>query len=441
MLKILQQAKKDVDEAEVYWLRDDSMTASLANGRLEYVRQGSSSSAALRVIADGRIGAAFGESPEQGELLGDAHAASAFGSAAGHSFAAEQPNRLDFAFDPRIADLEVGGLADACLGIDERIRRLAPDAEPSILCAAGVRSLRIATSEGVDAEERSTRFVIRVVIPFADRGTDIGAYGLALGRSMSIPTEEWVADLVEQRNLGAQPSQPPAGRLPVLLSPQVSNLLTTPLAAGLDGHAIADKTSPLCGKLDERIFSHLLTIREDPACDELFQPRSFDDEGIACQPRALVDAGALIGYITDLRSAHRLDDRSTGNAVRRTMFSENIDDAPVPSLLGAIIEPGETPFRDLMAGIDNGLLVTYIRGLHSGNIAQGIFSVQVDGFHIVGGRIAGYLSKTMISGNIYEDFQAIRGLSLESEPTAQGSLSVSGMAPYVLLDSVQVTVG
>ena len=123
------------------------------------------------------------------------------------------------------------------------------------------------------------------------------------------------------------------------------------------------------------------------------------------------------------------------------MFSENIDDAPVPSLLGAIIEPGETPFRDLMAGIDNGLLVTYIRGLHSGNIAQGIFSVQVDGFHIVGGRIAGYLSKTMISGNIYEDFQAIRGLSLESEPTAQGSLSVSGMAPYVLLDSVQVTVG
>ncbi len=443
MLNVIQcaQSQEDVAQAEVFWRCEDSMSCTFSGGQLESVGLSNRSATALRVVSGSRIGASFGESPEQVGLLEDAKSSAAFGGSAGYRFASEQPTLCVDAFDPAIADLDIGELVEACLDIHRCIHRLAPDADPSLYCASSVHSVRVATTEGVDVEERSTRWVIRVVIPFADRGTDIGAYGLLLGRSRMSPSDRWIAELVEQRNLGGQPSRPRAGRLPVLLFPQVSNLLIAPLNAGLNGHGFADETSPLCGKMETPIFSKRLTILEDPGHASLFQPRSFDDEGIACRPRTILDAGVLTGCLTDLRSAERLQSGSTGNGIRRSRLSAKIDDPPAPNLMAAVIEPGDEAVSDLIAGIDDGLLVTFIRGLHSSNLAQGSFSVQTDGFHILDGKVAGYLTRTMIAGNIYEDFQTIRALSREVEPTAEGFLSFGGSAPYILLDSVNVTVG
>ena len=46
----------------------------------------------------------------------------------------------------------------------------------------------------------------------------------------------------------------------------------------------------------------------------------------------------------------------------------------------------------------------------------------------------------MKSGNLFEDFLNIRGISQEREPTIQAPMAVAGLAPYILLDSVQLTV-
>lgn len=440
MLDVMRRAPRFVDQAEVYWLSETSMTCSLQDGSLEYVRHGHRSATALRVIADGRMGAAFGESPEQSELLENAAAASKLGGEVSYGFCDETPARATHSVDERTAKLTMEDLVDALLRIDRELRTRAPDADANVICSAVSRTLRIATTEGMDACEPSTNHAVRVILPFADHGTDIGAYGLSLGTHWSPPSSERIAEWVERRCWGARPSMPSSGMHPVLLSPQVSNLLLIPLAAGLDGRAVAQGVSPLGGKIGGALLDEKLTIREDATHPRLARPRSFDDEGVACQPRTIVDHGILTGYLTDLHSAAALGISSTGNAVRRTLFSENIDDAPTPSILGAVIEPGEVSYQELIAGIDDGLLVTYIRGLHSGNLVQGDISVQVDGFHIVRGEAVGYLVKTMIAGNIYEIFRDVRALSLEIEATSQGILNVSALAPYILLRSVQVTV-
>jgi len=387
------------------------------------------------------MGAAFGESPEQRELLADATSAAKLGSHVPYGFASETPSLAADAVDPHTAVLSIDNLVGAAHEINQHIRRLAPDADPQVMCAVTTRALRIATSEGMDAEESSTQHVFRIILPFADRGTDIGAYGLALGTNWSPPSRAWLAELVEQRTWGTGPSLPVTGKLPALLSPQVSNLLLIPLIAGISGQTVAQATSPLRDKIGKPLLSSNLTVREDPICPALAHPRSFDDEGIACQPRNLIDRGMLTSYVTDLRSAFQLGQSSTGNAVRRTLFSQNIDDVPMPSVLGAVIEPGDMSYRELIAGMGDGLLVTFVRGLHSGNLVHGDFSVLVDGFRVRNGRIKGYLAKTMISGNIYDVFRHVRALSQETEATAQGALNVSALAPYILLDSVRVTVG
>ena len=113
-----------------------------------------------------------------------------------YRFAAEQPTLRVDAFEPSVAELDIGELVEVCLDIHRRIQRSAPDADPSLHCASSVHSVGVATTEGVDVEERSTRWAIRAIIPFADRGTNIGAYGLLLGRSRMSPSDRWIAELV-----------------------------------------------------------------------------------------------------------------------------------------------------------------------------------------------------------------------------------------------------
>ena len=46
----------------------------------------------------------------------------------------------------------------------------------------------------------------------------------------------------------------------------------------------------------------------------------------------------------------------------------------------------------------------------------------------------------MMSGNLFEDFLSIRGISQEREPTPKTPMAVAGLAPHIMLDSVQLTV-
>lgn len=163
--------------------------------------------------------------------------------------------------------------------------------------------------------------------------------------------------------------------------------------------------------------------------------RPFDDEGIPCCRRAIVDRGVLNGYFLDQRTAAALGETSTGNAVKRELFDGGTETKPSPWPIRLSVSPGRIPYRNMIAEIEEGLLVYFGMGFHSGNYPQGQFAVQAVGFHIVNGSVVGRLDNTMISTNIYEDFKAIRGVSAERGP-AVGFLDV--VAPYVLVDSMQV---
>ena len=74
-------------------------------------------------------------------------------------------------------------------------------------------------------------------------------------------------------------------------------------------------------------------------------------------------------------------------------------------------------------------------GFHSGNYPQGQFAVQGIGFHIKGGRIVGRLERTMVSGNIYQDF-------LDAEPSLErrevDGLGGPILAPYLFVDALDI---
>jgi len=438
---IIQHAGSVADQAELYTRTSRSTQIQFTNGSLSLVAHNDRTEAALRVLVKGKLGAAFGD-PVRGEtLVHDAVSAAAYGQDVPFTFSGAQSIESQ-GEEPQIQrKRSAQELVTFCAGINQRIRSICPDADANLSFGSTIGSKTVQTTAGTDVTDAFSHESLIVEIPFQDRGTDIGAAARLIDHGDLAVSDVWLEDLLEMRTWGSKPSAPSTGRLPTLLTPYASNLLLIALAAGLNGLAIAQGASPLAGKIGESILSPKLTIREDPGLGQQVSPRRFDDEGVPVQARDIVSNGVLRSYLTDLGSSGMLEASSTGNAVRRTLFTETIQDVPGPAWLGAVIEPGPTGWKELLAGMEEGILVTRMLGLHSSNLLQGQYAVQATGFHVRNGKPIGYLERTMISGNVFEDFGALQAVSSELEPIAQEPLSVPGLVPYLLLESVQATVG
>ena len=107
---------------------------------------------------------------------------------------------------------------------------------------------------------------------------------------------------------------------------------------------------------------------------------------------------------------------------------------PRPSPTNLIFGAGETPLTEIIAGIDEGLLVENALGLGQGNVISGAFSNSLSlAFKIEKGEIVGRVKDVSIAGNVYDLLQDVAAVSQETE-----SVYRSFNLPYVLLPDVNV---
>lgn len=434
MHKLIEQAKQSVDQAELYWKRTHTISAEYENGSLQQITEDDLSSVALRVIADGKMGSTFAVTPDQDGLIDQAKAAAAHGGPAPFSFAPAATYPSVDAYDAATEQLTSEDLVALSESVLEAIRAKRDDLPLMVSAQMERRELVIETTEGAQAHQRASDVSLAFGAPI--KGAGMPVYKWVGSVSPQSRPDHLIDEFLDWYGWTEKTSTPATGRLPVIFAPEASFLYLLPLWAGIEGNAIEKKTSPLVDRLGEQILSDRLTIVEDPLASGGFGARPFDDEGVPCRRRAIIDRGTLSGYLLDQRTGSALGQASTGNAVKRELFSEGTETKPGPWPIRLSIEPGEPPYREMIAGLDEGLLVFYGMGFHSGNYPQGQFAVQAVGFHIKDGSVIGRLDKTMISGNIYEDFKSVRAVSAEQGPSL-GFLNVA--APYVLVDSLQVS--
>lgn len=434
MNPIIDQAKKVADQAELYWNREHSIDVSYENYRLQQVTENDISEASLRVIKDGKIGSAYAVFPDQDGFLENAITGAAYGDPVEYSFAgpADYP-QLDN-YEQAAADLTSADLIALCETIKTKLKKKLPDVALGIGASRNTRELSIQTARGADAQAKSTGVTYYFGAPFKGAGIGVADFRSTVG----VPelNDDMLDEFVTWYNWGNQTSTPSTGRLPVILTPQAAFLMMMPLLAGVRGEAVWKKTSPLTERLGEQILSDKLTIHDNPLHPTNTDARAFDDEGVPCSKRVIVEDGVLKDFICDQRIGAAMNRPSTGHGFKRTMFGSGNETAINPWFCCPTIEPGDTSWRDMVKGTKEGLLITSGMGFHSGNYSQGQFAVQAVGFHIVDGAIVGRLDKTMISGNIYEDCQKINAISSEVG-LCSGFLPI-GESPYLLLDSLQV---
>jgi PmbA protein len=428
-MDILTQLKKQAEQVEVLSLQSEKTTVEYEANQLKTCTVAETKGTAVRVIRKGRLGfSASTDETSLEKLAANALESSAYGDKAQFSFPDSQPAPIVRTFDRAIADLPIARLVE----IGKEILDLVLPVEANLRCNIGLErsivtaSIRNQTS--LDVSFQTSPFSLGVEIDRVE-GDDVLIVYDQLGTSL------WEKDyldfarrLVEKLKQARTITSIKPGKMPVLFSPTGSLALGLPLSQGLNGKEVYKGTSPVRGKLGEKLFDEKITLMDDGTIDGKFASAAYDDEGVPHRCNVLIENGVLKGFIYDLKTAAQSGVASTGNGSRQ-LFSP-----PDSSFTNLAIQPGQTPLKDILAGIDEGILVEDLLGVGQGNTISGAFSNPLAlAFKIEKGEIVGRVKDLSIAGNVYDLLKEVAAVSRE----AQWVYSTI-YAPYILLPEMNV---
>jgi len=428
-MDVLAHLIPQTEQVEVIHLSNETTTVEFEANRLKTSKVEETAGIAVRAVKDGRLGfAASSDLTATDKLIRNALESAAYGDKIPLTFPGPQPGPDVNTFDTTIADLSVARMVEIGREVIAYLREIDPDVLLNVTLRRGVNQATIRNQAGADVAFKRSPFSLQVEVHRVE-GDDILIMFDMLGVTV------WDADyMLAARRLGdrlrqaQQISTLAPGRMPVLFSPTGALVLGLPLMEGINGKNVYKGISPMAGQVGEKLFDAKLTLVDDGTLDGKFGSAAYDDEGMPHRRNILIGAGKLNGFLYDLKTAAQSGVASTGNG-SRGLFNQ-----PNPAPTNLIIAPGETPLADMIAGIDEGLLVQDVLGLGQGNVLSGAFSNPIAlGFKIEKGEIVGRVKDVSIAGNVYDVLQNITAVSRESE-----WIYSNFNAPYILLEDMNV---
>ena len=170
----------------------------------------------------------------------------------------------------------------------------------------------------------------------------------------------------------------------VVLDPFVSAQFLGIIGSTLNGEAVLKGRSIFAGRVGEDVAATNLTLIDDPTNPLAYTASEIDGEGLATRRNVLIDGGVLQKFVQSSYSARRSGAAPTGNATRGGFKT-----TPGCGCLALSLVPGTRSQAELVADVDEGVLIQMVQGLHSGvNPVSGDFSTGASGLMIRGGQLA-----------------------------------------------------
>lgn len=165
------------------------------------------------------------------------------------------------------------------------------------------------------------------------------------------------------------------------------------------GENVQRGLSLLAGKEGELIASDLVTLTDDPFCEDTFLRMPFDSEGVATYRKNVIENGKLNTLLYNLTTAYKAGVKSTGNG-RKLTYSSSVNTLPYSFYLA---KGNSGKKEDIFKAVESGIYVTSLNGLHAGaNPVTGDFSIAAEGFLIENGKKSRPAKNFTISGNFYQ---------------------------------------
>lgn len=433
LLSVAQQVlgwANDGEEVEVIAVHDRETEIRVYEGEIEQFTASESQGVGVRVVRDQRQGFAYAGSLDEdvlAETIADARDNATFGTPdpllglAAPDGVAVQP--LDL-FDPTAADVSTQDKIAMTIDLEAKTRA----ADPRIMGIESadyvdmVNESALVSTAGVQVTSReSASYVTSTALAEQDGDTQIG-FGFSVGRNPNtLDVDRAAGDAADRatRLLGAV--QPSTERVTIVFDPFVTAQFLSILGETMTGDAVAKGYSLFANRLGETVASPLITLVDDPTNPKMFTASETDGEGLASRRNTLIDSGELSMFLHNAYSARRMDAASTGSAVR------SYSSVPGVGARALYLEPGTKSQAELIAGIDNGVLIQGVAGIHSGvNPVSGDFSTGAEGLRIRNGELAEPLREITIASTLQKmlgDVAAI-GNDVDWLPMSAAGVSV-----------------
>ena len=425
MKELLNKAAGLADEAELFTQTSAEQSVTFQANKLKDISRSDSHAQTLRLIRDGRLGSAQSSKPHsEADLLRYAADTVAFGSPVNYSWqGAAELVELQL-FDPRVEAVTEAEMLAIAADMVAALNQF----DPGIMALAGVSKAVVEyaldNSAGFAGTQRTTQWGMYFGGELVNDDGFLFIYDQQAGTRLLSDTGRMKQSVIESFRLARNIVALPSGEYPVIFAPREVSCLVNPLLACLNGKAVSQGVSPLKARLGDLVFDPRVSLRDDAHIDGAIGSRSFDREGIATRPHALIDRGIVSSFLLDLQSAAELKMAPTGNGGLNGPAANNV-----------VLASGELSYADMLSDIKEGVLIDMTMGAWAGNPYGGQVSGNISlGYKIENGRLVGRIKDAMFSVNI---FSALAGQlhSLSREQVWHGN----NLFPYIRLNDVNIS--
>jgi PmbA protein len=421
-------------EAEVYWESASTLGVELENGRIGTTGASQGQGAALRVLADGRLGFAYFTQPSQVDAaITQALAQAKHAPAKGYRLPApSKPDAMPSRWDDRIAALQV----DDAIALAQDLLRGAKEAAPKATVAGGGASLdvglvAIASSHGVAVADRWTKAGAAASLVLPDGERSVSASESRSSHRFDVDAGAVARTAAETVTSLAAPKPGRTGSVDVVLRPEaVAELVVDLAVSAATGDDARRGKTVWSAKLGQAVAAAGLDLVDDSRVADAIGGTAFDDEGVPTKRLPILEGGVLRHYLYDSWDAHEHQESSTASAVR-SGFKSRPETGTHHLVLSS---PKARPVDKLVAGVDDGYLVESVLGAHTANPTTGEFSVTAGNvWRIHKGAIVGAASEIAVAGSLTDLLARVDGVG--SEPKRMDGLQV----PHLLVRGVDVS--
>jgi len=412
LTEVLRAARKEAEQAEVFSVSSRAVPIQFEANELKQVQTKESSSTALRIFREGRIGFATASGGGDVEALVDmAVETSQFGSPANFKFPSTRDYSEVFIFDPKVEEMAMERMVEIGKEIIAKIREHTPDILCDVQVTKGTSSISLINSRGGEGKYNSSFFGLSLE-GILVQDTDM----LFVGDSESSCRPDFIgidnlADrVIWQLEMAKKKTAVSTKLLPIIFTPHgVASALMSPLVLAFNGKSVLEGASPLKDKLGEQVFDKKLSLWDDATIAYGIGSYPFDDEGVSSQRLPLVTNGVVTNFLYDLQTAALAGTQSTGNGQRAG------GGFPSPAISSLILSGGDVSFQAMVEDMKEGLIVEQLMGAEQGNLLGGDFGGNVLlGYKVENGEIVGRVKDTMIAGNVYQVLKELLGIGQEA---------------------------
>jgi PmbA protein len=441
--ELFAQAKtKGFVDYEIFYTAGNDFSVKVLNGNIEEYKNTSNEGIGFRGTFDGKMGYAYTEKLTEdtiAPLLENAMANAQIieDKDVENLYHGDESYPEANSYSDVLNTMEASEKIQLALDMESYAKSLDPRIKMIDYCVVGTKEnvVAISNSYGLDVKQKQNIGMAYFMARVEENGSVKSALDYWTGRNFAeFDYKPFAKKIVDKALalLGAETI--PSGEYPVILDRSVA----TEIIGGFSPVFMADKAQKgfsLLNKnqIGEEIASPIVTLRDDGVTDLSLGSLAFDAEGVATQSKAVIENGILKTMLYNTKAATKDCVKSTGNASKL-----GLGGAIETSVTNFYIVAGETSFDDMVAGLEKGVYITEIAGLHSGmNPVSGDFSFSSDGFLIEDGKISRPVEQITVAGNFYELLKNIKtiGNDLRFHSTGAGGIGM----PSLLISGLNIS--